>query len=102
MPASPEKIVQLRIRGRVQGVGYRAWAQREAIGRGLSGWIRNCRNGDVEAVFAGPATAVSAIVDRCWRGPPLAEVEALDQRSLAPNDQGAGDGIGFTIRPPAE
>ena len=46
--------------GRVQGVGYRAWTEREAQARGLQGWVRNRHDGTVEAVFAGPADAVRA------------------------------------------
>jgi acylphosphatase len=73
------------IRGRVQGVGYRAWTEYTAVSRGLEGWVRNRRDGSVEAVFAGPAQAVAAMVAACRRGPPGARVEALDERQ-ASND----------------
>jgi acylphosphatase len=67
------------VRGRVQRVGYRAWTEHMALQRGLEGWVRNRRDGSVEAVFAGPATVVEAMIEACRHGPPGAEVEALDQ-----------------------
>ena len=51
------KIVHVLISGTVQGVWFRAWTVQEAQKRGLDGWVRNRRDGDVEAVFAGPAAA---------------------------------------------
>ena len=71
------------IRGRVQGVGYRAWVERTAAGRSLQGWVRNCRDGAVEAVFAGTPDAVAAFVEACWHGPFNAQVEAIDERDAA-------------------
>ena len=73
-------IRHVTIRGRVQGVGYRAWVERTALTRGLEGWVRNCRDGSVEAVLAGPADAVQAMVEACRRGPFNARVDALDER----------------------
>lgn len=66
------------IRGRVQGVGYRAWVADEAMRRGLEGWVRNRRDGSVEAVFAGPEDTVSAMLEACRRGPSAARVDAVD------------------------
>ena len=74
------------VRGRVQGVGYRAWAERVALSRGLQGWVRNRRDGSVEAVFIGSEEAVSVMVDACHRGPLGALVEALDQREASPDE----------------
>jgi acylphosphatase len=68
------------IKGRVQGVGYRAWAEHTALQRGLEGWVRNRADGTVEAVFAGPASVVEGVIEACRRGPPGAQVDALDQR----------------------
>lgn len=68
------KAVHVRITGRVQGVGYRAWTVDEARRRGLSGWVRNLADGDVEAVFSGPTAVVDDMVAACWRGPSLARV----------------------------
>ncbi|BCX16363.1 MAG: hypothetical protein KatS3mg117_0045 [Geminicoccaceae bacterium] len=70
--------LQLRIRGRVQGVGYRAWLVREADRRGVAGWVRNRRDGSVEALLAGDEATVRALVEACRRGPPAARVEAIE------------------------
>jgi len=70
-------IVRVTIRGRVQGVGYRYWLEQQA--RGLEGWVRNRRDGSVEALFAGPADAVSAMIASCRRGPGSARVDAVDE-----------------------
>ena len=80
MERDPEMIRHVVIRGRVQGVGYRAWTEYTAIDDGLDGWVRNRRDGSVEAVFAGPSDAVSQMVDACRRGPPGARVDAVDAR----------------------
>jgi acylphosphatase len=71
--------VRLRISGRVQGVAYRAWAERQASLLALSGWVRNRRDGSVEAVLAGPEDAVRDMIERCRRGPPLARVAAVSE-----------------------
>jgi acylphosphatase len=65
----------LRIHGRVQGVGYRDALRREALRRNLRGWVRNRRDGTVEALLQGEVDAVAA-----WarRGPPAASVERVD------------------------
>jgi acylphosphatase len=68
------------IRGRVQGVGYRAWVEYTAHDHGLTGWVRNRRDGAVEAVFAGPSQAVDAMLAACRRGPPGARVDSVDTR----------------------
>jgi acylphosphatase len=70
-------IRQVTIRGRVQGVGFRAWVVHQAITRDLEGWVRNRRDGSVEAVFAGPEDVVSDMVMVCRRGPVYARVEAV-------------------------
>ncbi len=62
------------IEGRVQGVGFRWWTRHAAQGLGLRGWVRNRRDGSVEAVFAGPAEAVSTMVEKCRTGPPSSRV----------------------------
>jgi acylphosphatase len=72
----------VRISGRVQNVWYRYWTTKEAGARGLRGWVRNRRDGTVEALVIGPAEAVEAMIDACRDGPPDAHVtgivEALD------------------------
>lgn len=66
---------RLLITGRVQGVGYRDWLVGEARALGLSGWVRNRRDGSVEAMAAGDA--VDTLVERAWRGPALARVDGV-------------------------
>ena len=66
------------IRGIVQGVGYRAWAEDEALRRELEGWVRNRRDGTVEAVFSGPDADVEAIMAACREGPGGARVDAVE------------------------
>jgi acylphosphatase len=69
-----QRSVHVTITGRVQGVGYRAWVEREARRRGLSGWVQNLPGGSVEAVFSGPADAVEAMIAACKVGPRSAVV----------------------------
>ena len=73
-------IRHISVRGRVQGVGFRAFVEHEALKRHLGGWVRNRRDGTVEAVFEGEAAAVAAAVEACRRGPFGARVDALYQR----------------------
>jgi len=68
----------LAIRGRVQGVGYRAFVEEEATALGLDGWVRNRRDGTVEAVIAGPGEAVEAMIAACRKGPFSARVDGVD------------------------
>jgi acylphosphatase len=74
-------IRQVTIQGRVQGVGYRAWLEDQASVHHLEGWVRNRRDGSVEALFAGPADVVSNMVALCRRGPAAARVEAVQDES---------------------
>jgi len=71
------------IRGRVQGVGYRAWVDHQARNHNLEGWVRNRRDGSVEALFAGPQDVVSEMVARCRRGPSTARVEAVEEEEAS-------------------
>ena len=76
-----ERLVRhVRVRGRVQAVGFRAFVEDSAAMQGVDGWVRNRRDGSVEAVFAGDPQAVRAVIEACRRGPPGAWVEALDER----------------------
>ena len=68
----------LVIRGRVQGVGYRLSMVREAERLGIAGWVRNRRNGSVEAEIAGNHEAMAELLAWCRRGPPGAHVAAID------------------------
>jgi acylphosphatase len=73
-------IRQVTIKGRVQGVGYRAWVEHQARVHSLEGWVRNRRDGSVEALFAGPADVVSKMIALCRRGPVSARVEAVQEQ----------------------
>lgn len=69
-----ERSVRLRITGRVQGVGYRAWAIDIASRLGLRGWVRNRSDGSVEALVIGDEDRVAAMIERCREGPFAAHV----------------------------
>ena len=71
------KAVVVRIEGRVQGVWYRGWTVEQASRRGLDGWVRNRADGSVEALFAGEAAAVAAMLEACRQGPAAAQVTAV-------------------------
>jgi acylphosphatase len=73
-----ETTLRLFIRGRVQGVGFRYAFADEARSRKLRGWVRNRRDGSVEAIVAGPAADVDAIVVWSRRGPAAAQVTAVE------------------------
>ena len=77
------------VRGRVQGVGYRWWAVREAERLGLDGWVRNCRDGSVELLAVGAPPALEALAAACQRGPSAAAVDAVEI-SDAEDDGAAG------------
>ena len=70
-------ICQVAIRGRVQGVGYRAWVEHQARAHGLEGWVRNKTDGSVEALFSGSEDVVADMVASCRRGPSSARVDAV-------------------------
>lgn len=75
MSAARARVV---IRGRVQGVFFRAETRDRARSLGLTGWVRNAPDGSVEAVFEGERERIQSIVDWCRRGPGLAEVDDVD------------------------
>jgi acylphosphatase len=70
--------VAVRVTGRVQGVGFRAWTAAEARARGLSGWVRNDPDGAVRALLSGPREAVRAMLAALHEGPPMARVEGVE------------------------
>lgn len=79
--------------GEVQGVFFRDATRQEASARGVAGWVRNCADGTVEAVFEGPEEAVTALVAFCRADPGSASVERLDVESETP------EGLsGFEVR----
>lgn len=71
------KAAHVLIEGRVQGVGYRDWAARTAKAMGLRGWVRNRRDGAVEAVFSGEDGKVEDMLARCRQGPRAAKVMSV-------------------------
>ena len=77
MSEGDRKAVRAVMSGRVQGVFFRSWTVRMAAARGLDGWVRNRRDGTVEAVFAGTAQAVDHMLADCRLGPDLARVTDL-------------------------
>lgn len=96
MGSELRKSVRVRIRGRVQGVWYRAWTVQEAKKRCVSGWVRNRHDGSVEALFMGDGGAVDDLIAACRRGPELARVETVEQT------EDPGEAIdGFEQRPSA-
>lgn len=86
------KSVQVTITGRVQGVWFRAWTEGQARKLALDGWVRNRRDGAVEAHFYGPADAVDHMVMACRTGPSAARVE-----DLVVMDAEAPEQTGFTV-----
>ena len=80
---SGEVAVEVRVRGRVQGVGFRAWTQAEARARGLAGWARNEPDGSVAALVFGPADRVADMVAALHHGPMLARVDRVETRPAA-------------------
>jgi acylphosphatase len=90
------RTIHVRIMGRVQGVGYRAFVEINAVELGLLGWVRNRRDGSVEAVFQGAVEAVEEMLRLCRDGPPAAHVSNVEM---------IGEGVGgfeaFERRPTA-
>jgi acylphosphatase len=86
-------IRHIIFRGQVQGVGFRAFVEDKAVRRGIEGWVRNRRDGTVEALFVGSAQAVREIIEACREGPQAARVDDVEERAgqtheLADRSQG--------------
>jgi acylphosphatase len=79
--------VHLYIEGRVQGVGYRASAQYRAMNLNLTGWVRNLRDGRVEAIAEGEEGAIAQFVQWCHKGPPGSIVKKVDVQKEEPNGE---------------
>jgi len=69
---------RILISGRVQGVCFRMYAEEEAVGRGLTGWIRNLPSGQVETLLEGDKKAIEEMVQWCHKGPPAAKVTRVE------------------------
>ena len=91
----PRALVRYRVvvTGRVQGVWFRDSCRREAVARGVNGWVANRADGTVDAVFEGPEAEVAQCVAWCRQGPPRAVVTGIDVTEEPPR----GD-VGFRVR----
>ena len=87
---SARRFIHATIRGNVQGVGFRAFVERQAIERGLDGWVRNRRDGTVEAVVQGNEEAAERFVERAKEGPPSAHVAGIEVSEIAVDGSLAG------------
>ncbi len=97
MTGEGETAIRVVIRGRVQGVGFRAWTAGQAELHGLAGWVRNRCDGSVEAVFRGPNTAVEIMLKTCREGPHGAGIEQVEEYPADPEDIASVTST-FTIR----
>jgi acylphosphatase len=79
------RTVRVRIEGRVQGVSFRDWMQRQARSLGLTGWVRNRRDGAVEATISGDPASIDDMLALCRQGPPAARV--TDVTILSEDDE---------------
>ena len=96
MSASPTKrrTVRVHIEGRVQGVGFRYFVERAATELGVDGFVRNRRDGAVEALLSGSCAAVEQMLERCRRGPSAARVSAVTIIA-----EGEAEPTGFAVLP---
>jgi acylphosphatase len=88
------RAVRVRIEGSVQGVGFRYWTERVATELDLTGWVRNRRDGSVEALFCGPAQDVAEMLERCGEGPRGARVTTVKIE-----EEGGAAPEGFEVLP---
>ena len=95
--AGGDATLRLRITGTVQGVWFRGWTVKTARGLGLTGWVRNRRDGAVEALIHGPRLSVESMVVASRRGPRAARVAevAVEEAEVSGEDLAGG----FTQRP---
>ncbi len=90
-----EGRLRVKIRGRVQGVWFRASTRDEAVRLGLSGWVRNLPDGRVEAVFEGPEEGLEKMLAWCRQGPSLAEVIEVETEPGVATGQFSGFKIAY-------
>lgn len=74
---TPDRAIRCLVRGRVQGVYYRAATVERAVALGLRGWVKNLPDGRVEVVVAGPTVALGGLTEWLWQGPPAARVDGV-------------------------
>jgi acylphosphatase len=90
----PQKLAKLyRVRGRVQGVGFRYFVEHSAKALGVRGWVRNVDDGSVEVYALGTAAQLSDLAGLLWQGPRWAEVRGVDENEAAVEDHS-----GFSVR----
>jgi acylphosphatase len=82
----PSAGLHVLVRGHVQGVGFRYFVKQAADALGVPGWVRNLRDGRVEAVLTGPETAVRSALDQIGRGPRQARVDEVVTRPASPDE----------------
>ena len=85
------------ITGQVQGVSFRYYTYHEALKLGLKGWIRNLRDGSVEALFVGPPESIERVLAWCKLGPPAAQVDEVQVEWQDPSAKPEA----FQVRPTA-
>ena len=90
------RIAHVLIHGRVQGVSFRAWTQHQAQLHGLKGWVRNRRDGTVEAVFSGPGEMVEVMLKACHQGPAGSLVQLVEP--VEETDPELDETNGFEVR----
>ena len=93
--SASSSAVEIHVEGRVQGVGYRDYAQRRGSRLGLAGYVMNLRDGRVRARAEGPRTVIEEFVRDLEKGPPLSRVERVDVRWLPPTGRYAGFEVRF-------
>jgi acylphosphatase len=87
--------VRIVVHGRVQGVWYRGWTVDQARARGLTGWVRNRRDGTVEALLIGLNSVVRDMIDACRSGPVAARVIGIEEYAVSRDDVSDGALHGF-------
>lgn len=86
-----QSVVRVVVRGQVQGVWFRGWTVEQARSLRLRGWVRNRKDGTVEALLGGPEDAVREMLQRCRSGPPGAAVSEVEEH---PGDDPLPEGFG--------
>jgi acylphosphatase len=86
-------VLRARVTGRVQGVWFRGWTEREARRRGLKGWVRNEADGSVTMLLSGPRGDVEDMVAALHDGPPAARVDRVETAEV-----GEAAPEGFSVR----
>ena len=89
--------LEAKIDGRVQGVGFRYFVQREANSLGLSGWVRNLRSGSVQLAAEGPEEDLNSLIEAVRQGPPMSHVQNIDARWKQPKGESGAFETRYTV-----